>query len=78
MMTDNPIIDLWDLPDTLRNPVPAGADDILISLEELQRRHLIRILEYVGGNKSQAAEILGISRATVYQLLSQMKLTTED
>jgi len=78
MMTDGPIIDLWDLPDTLRNPATTSADDALISLEELQRRHLIRVLEYVGGNKSQAAEILGVSRATVYQLLSQMKLTTED
>jgi len=38
----------------------------------------VRVLEYVRGNKSQAAEILGISRATVYQLLSQMKLATED
>jgi DNA-binding NtrC family response regulator len=78
MMADGPLIDLWDLPEMLRNPEAAGRDDVLISLEELERRHLVRVLEYVGGNKSQAAEILGISRATVYQLLSQMKLTTED
>ena len=78
MMTDGPIIDLWDLPEALRSPEAAGDEDVLISLEELQRRHLRRVLEYVGGNKSQAAEILGVSRATVYQLLSQMKLTTED
>lgn len=78
MMTDSPVIDLWDLPETLRNPTTTATNDILIPLEELQRRHLVRVLEYVGGNKSQAAEILGISRATVYQLLAQMKLTTEE
>ena len=45
----------------------------MISLEELQKRHMIRVLERVGGNKSQAAEILGVSRATIYQLLGQLK-----
>jgi two-component system response regulator HydG len=46
---------------------------MLISLEELQKRHTMRVLERVGGNKSQAAEILGISRATIYQLLGQAR-----
>jgi len=45
----------------------------LISLDELQKRHTRRVLEKVGGNKSQAAEILGISRATIYQLLAQTR-----
>ncbi len=45
----------------------------MISLEELQKRHMIRVLERVGGNKSQAAEILGVSRATIYQLLGQLR-----
>jgi DNA-binding protein Fis len=34
-------------------------------------------LEHVGGNKSQAAEVLGISRATIYQLLADAKAETE-
>jgi DNA-binding NtrC family response regulator len=44
-----------------------------MSLDELQKRHTIRVLARVGGNKSQAAEILGISRATIYQLLAQAR-----
>jgi DNA-binding NtrC family response regulator len=49
-------------------------DDRFLSLEEVQRRHVIQVLEGVGGNKARAAEILGIGRATIYQLLSKMKL----
>ena len=33
----------------------------------------MHVLEGVGGNKARAAEILGIGRATIYQLLSKMK-----
>ena len=75
MMVDGTIIDVGDLSDTIRSQsrgLPAP-DDILVSLEELQKRHALRVLERVGGNKSQAAEILGISRATIYQLLAQTR-----
>lgn len=36
-----------------------------ISLEELEKRYIKRILDATGGNKSRAAEILGISRKTL-------------
>jgi DNA-binding NtrC family response regulator len=75
MMVDGTVIDVADLPDPIRGQPReiASQDDLLISLEELQRRHAMRVLERVGGIKSQAAEILGISRATIYQLLAQPK-----
>ena len=72
MMVDGVVIDVSDLPEPSRCQPKASAeqDDSLISLEELQKRHMKRVLENVGGNKSQAAEILGVSRATIYQLLA--------
>jgi len=75
MMVDGPVIDLFDLPEPVRGEaiVVATQDDTLIPLHEMQRRHVMRVLEQVGGNKSQAAEILGISRATIYQMLAQTK-----
>jgi DNA-binding NtrC family response regulator len=51
-----------------------GGDDAFLSLEELQRRHILRVLDGVGGNKARAAEVLGIGRATIYQLLTKMKI----
>jgi len=38
---------------------------------------VMRVLEHVDGNKSQAAEMLGISRATIYQLLADVKAETK-
>jgi DNA-binding NtrC family response regulator len=73
MMADGPVIDINDLPEPVRGLATAAQDDNLAPLHEMQRRHVIRVLEHVGGNKSQAAEILGISRATVYQLLAETK-----
>ncbi|HEV2470717.1 MAG TPA: sigma-54 dependent transcriptional regulator [Candidatus Sulfotelmatobacter sp.] len=76
MMVEGNLIDIGDLPEKLRKPLneEISGDDTFLSLEEVQRRHVIRVLEGVGGNKARAAEILGIGRATIYQLLSKMKI----
>jgi DNA-binding NtrC family response regulator len=77
MMADGTLIDVHDLPERLHGPVAediAGEDETLLSLDELQRRHILRVLENVGGNKARAAEVLGIARATIYELLSKMKI----
>ena len=75
MMTDRNLIDLNDLPERLLKPLheSLAGDEGFLSLDEMQRRHILRVLEGVGGNKARAAEVLGIGRATIYQLLSRMK-----
>jgi DNA-binding NtrC family response regulator len=79
MMADTSVIDIRDLPESLRTPLgeDAMADESLLPLEELQKRHILRVLSRVDGNKARAAEILGIGRATVYQLLSKWKIDTD-
>lgn len=79
MMTEGNIIDIDDLPENLRSPSRQGTstDETFLPLEEVQRRHILRVLEAVGGHKARAAEILGIGRATIYQMLSKMKTDEE-
>ncbi len=74
MMAETNVIDLGDLPESIRFSASEAedADSELITLEEMQQRHLRRVLDKVGGNKARAAEILGVSRTTVYEMLAKM------
>jgi DNA-binding NtrC family response regulator len=77
MMVEGHVIDIHDLPEYLRQPsaVATGNEDLL-SMDEVQNRHLLRVLERVGGNKARAAQILGVSRATVYEKLARLQKKT--
>lgn len=83
MMTDSTVIDVADLPEYLRGPIKSSQsesflpDDVL-SMEEIQRRHALKILRRVGGNKLRAAEILGISRRTLYNILERSGSSEEN
>jgi two-component system response regulator AtoC len=63
-----------DLPDRLRGLPPSvpppGAGERL-TLEEVERRYAAQILAETGGNKTRAAEILGIDRKTLYRILGE-------
>ena len=71
MMATGDVIDLPDLPDYLHSRESLNEGQGLLTLEEVEKRHVHSILTQVGGNKLAAAEILGISRATIYRILSQ-------
>lgn len=75
IMSIGTVIDLPDLPEILRSPSPAieRDDEELVSMETVQQRHLLRVLNRVEGNKAKAAEILGVGRNTIYQILSRIR-----
>jgi DNA-binding NtrC family response regulator len=68
-----------DLPDRVRayrpNQFVIAADDAseVVSLQELERRYIERVLKLVGDNKSRAAQILGVDRRTLYRKLERFE-----
>lgn len=76
MMADGERVDIRDLPGPFQRPEVQpevmGADGVeLLSLDALSRRHARTVLEHFGGNKSKAAEVLGVTRSTLYRLLGE-------
>jgi two-component system response regulator HydG len=55
-----------------------GPDQTPLSLEEMEKRHIQHVLKFVKGNKLKAAQLLGISRTTLYEKLKQYELATQD
>src|SRR5215831_16877951 len=85
MMVMGETIDVADLPENLRAQVPmattvgngpamASAPEKDLSLEEQERLLLVSALERAGGNQSQAARILRISRDRMRYKMSKHKL----
>jgi DNA-binding NtrC family response regulator len=59
-----------DLPPQPRQETPPTVlPSVAMTLEEVKRWYVSRVLADVGGNKVQAAERLGIDRATLYRML---------
>ena len=75
IMSVGTVLDLPDLPEVLRSPLPAVErdDEELVSMEIIQQRHLLRVLSHVEGNKAKAAEILGVGRNTIYQIFGRIR-----
>jgi two-component system response regulator HydG len=70
-----------DLPEKVRRyePTSTEPDDVLgelLSVEELERRHIIRVLKAVDGNKTRASKILGFDRRTLYRKLERYGIST--
>jgi two-component system response regulator HydG len=73
-----------DLPERVRSYEPrhvlvAGDNlDELVSLEEVERRYILKVLQAAGGNKSLAAQRLGVARRTLYRKLGEYGVDSED
>jgi transcriptional regulator with PAS, ATPase and Fis domain len=84
MMADGEFVDVRDLPPSFQRVVVAapsvavaaataadGGGLELLSLEQLSQRHARAVVEHFAGNKSKAAEVLGVTRSTLYRLLGE-------
>jgi DNA-binding NtrC family response regulator len=48
-----------------------------MTLDAVERRHILRVLDSVRGDKVRAAQILGINLSTVYRKLARYQLEDE-
>jgi len=72
--TTGDFIDLADLPENLQHRgqrTPGGADWRPLSLEEVRKVHIQRVLEMCMGNRLRAAQVLGIGRTSLYRYLKR-------
>ncbi len=47
------------------------------TLDELERQHILRVLNETGGNRERVAAILGISARTLYRKLREYETATD-
>lgn len=50
-----------------------SCDDLTLSLEEVEKRHIVRVLAVLDGNKSEAARRLGVSRKTLERKFAEWR-----
>ena len=70
-------ITVEDLPEKIRAyraerfVVAANDPTEIVTMDELERRYILRVLSLVGGTKSRAAQVLGFDRRTLYRKLER-------
>jgi transcriptional regulator of acetoin/glycerol metabolism len=67
-------VDLCDLPELFQHRDPhsrEGEDWKPLSLDEVRKAHIQRVLEMCQGNRLKAAQILGIGRTSLYRYLKR-------
>ncbi|MBH0177569.1 MAG: sigma-54-dependent Fis family transcriptional regulator [Nitrospira sp.] len=83
-LSHGPLVTPEDLPEAVRQGSHDEGDrklsqedsthDAYLTLEEVEKRHLIRVLKETKGNKVKAAKILGIDRRTLYRMAERFGL----
>ncbi|WP_308993884.1 sigma-54 dependent transcriptional regulator [Mariniflexile litorale] len=64
------IIEIEHLPNALKFNIEFSSEK-LVSLKEMERQYIKKVLNVTNNNKTKAAEILGIDRKTIRQKLSE-------
>ena len=74
LQCEGSVLSTRDLPTLLAGtgaayPVEVRQREAPLRLQEVIERHVLRVLKDCSGNKVRAAEVLGISRSTLYRML---------
>jgi two-component system NtrC family response regulator len=74
ILAENNIINVKALP-FCQKSCPDPREQGFSTLEEMERSHISMVMHAVQGNKSKAAQMLGIGRKTLYRKLEEYRLT---
>jgi DNA-binding NtrC family response regulator len=73
ILDEDDIIDADDLPEKVRFGTSAKGSLVIdtptMTLDELEREYILKVLNYTGWQKKRASEILGINASTLYRKL---------
>jgi DNA-binding NtrC family response regulator len=75
------VIEAFDVPDTVltgRRPPEEHSFANLTTLDDLERRYLLHVLDAANGNRTRAAEILGIDRRTLYRMAERFGIELKE
>ena len=78
------VLSVEDLPARIRDAsgntsaILAAAKSKRLTLDQLEQAYILEILREAGGNKSRAAEILGLDRKTLYRKLDDYRAAEPD
>lgn len=62
-------VDMESIPEYLKYKVKGSSNDDLLTLAEVEKQHILKVLEFTKNNKTKAAEILQIDRKTLRKKL---------
>jgi two-component system response regulator HydG len=76
IMAPGPLIEARDLPGSLLSAEPLGQAQLRagMTIEDMERALIEKTLEATGGNRTQAAEMLGITRKTLQNKIKEYGL----
>ena len=81
ILSDNGVLTPEDLPErVLQGAKGRGSlviDNPTMTLDELEREYIMKVLSFTGGQKKRASEILGINPSTLYRKLLSYGLLSE-
>ncbi|HVY62467.1 MAG TPA: sigma-54 dependent transcriptional regulator [Planctomycetota bacterium] len=73
-LAKRPVILLEDLAEDIRTHAP----ERMPTLEEVEKEHIMKVLRQTGGNRQEAAQVLGIDRTTLWRKLKQYGISEKD
>ena len=79
ILSEDDLIRVEDIPDNILvpdSPILRSQTDQDVTLPDVERNHIISVLQKKNGDKKEAAKILGISLKTLYNKLKLYDLET--